>query len=349
MSNPVPPDRNWVRRVIESWYNEALPAIRDAASLADLETVRIKYLARNSGFRHNILQHFAALSRDDKKELGGTLNQTLEDLEGAHDQRKLALAGTRDVAQPSVDLTMPGRAQWRGAKHPVTLVVEEIEAIFREIGFTIALGPEVETHWYNFGALNFPPNHPALDAHDTLFLNDDVVLRTHTSPVQMRTLQKFPPPIRVLIPGNAYRQDPFDASHAPAFMQIEGLCVDEGISFVDLKATLSRFARLFFGAGKSRFRPSFFPFTEPSAEMDIECGVCHGSGCSVCKGTGWLEILGSGMVHPRVLENAGVDSERFTGWAFGMGPGRVALARYGIPDIRLLYDSDLRFLEKVAE
>src|SRR5204863_6704823 len=182
-----------------------------------------------------------------------------------HAARQSAV-GQGGQAAAAVDLTMPPRQQWRGVRHPITIVIEEIEAIFRELGFTIALGPEVETHWYNFGALNFPPNHPALDAHDTLFIEDEVLLRTHTSPVQIRTLQKYPPPIRILIPGNAYRQDPFDASHAPAFAQIEGLCVDEGISFVDLKATLTRFARRFFGAGKSRFRPSFFPCTEPSAE-----------------------------------------------------------------------------------
>ena len=253
------------------------------------------------------------------------------------------------MSQSAEDLTLPGRRTWRGAKHPVTLVIEEIEEIFRELGFTTALGPEAETEWYNFGALNFPANHPALDAHDTLYLEGGALLRTHTSPVQIRTLQRFPPPIRVLIPGNVYRRDPFDASHAPAFAQIEGLCVDEGISFVDLKATLNRFALRFFGAAKTRFRPSFFPFTEPSAEMDVQCGICRGAGCPACKGTGWIEILGSGMVHPAVLEHSGVDSERYTGWAFGMGPARIAISRYGIPDIRILYESDIRFLEQISD
>jgi phenylalanyl-tRNA synthetase alpha chain len=227
-------------------------------------------------------------------------------------------------------------------------VIEEIDGIFRELGFTVALGPEAESNWYNFTSLNFPEDHPALDAHDTLYLGGDVLLRTHTSPVQVRTLQRYPPPVRVLIPGNVYRRDFFDPSHAPMFAQIEGLAVDEGISFVDLKATLTRFAQRFFGATRTRFRPSFFPFTEPSAEMDVLCGVCAGSGCPTCKGTGWIEILGSGMVHPRVIEAAGLDSDRYTGWAFGMGPARIALARYGIPDIRTLYDSDVRFLEQVA-
>jgi phenylalanyl-tRNA synthetase alpha chain len=251
-----------------------------------------------------------------------------------------------------VDLTMPARAQWRGAKHPVTLVTEEIVAIFRELGFTVAGGPEAEQRWYNFDSLNFPPDHPAIEAHDTLYLagSEDgpgaALLRTHTSPVQVRTLQRYRPPVRVLIPGMVYRRDFFDASHAPAFAQIEGLAVDEGISFVDLKATLSEFARRFFGAAKTRFRPSFFPFTEPSAEMDIECQLCKGSGCPGCKHTGWMEILGSGLVHPAVIEAAGLDSERYTGWAFGMGPGRIAMQRFNLPDIRLLYDSDMRFLEQ---
>jgi phenylalanyl-tRNA synthetase alpha chain len=255
---------------------------------------------------------------------------------------RAAAVGVRD------DLSLPARPQWRGAKHPVTLVIEEIEEIFRELGFTVAQGPEAETEWYNFGSLNFPPNHPALDAHDTLYLEGGGLLRTHTSPVQVRTLQRYAPPIRVLIPGTAYRRDFFDASHAPAFAQIEGLSVDEGVSFVDLKATLNQFAVRFFGQSRTRFRPSFFPFTEPSAEMDVQCGVCGGSGCPTCKGTGWIEVLGSGMVHPSVLEAAGVDSERYTGWAFGMGPVRMAVSRYGIPDVRTLYDSDVRFLEQIA-
>jgi phenylalanyl-tRNA synthetase alpha chain len=249
---------------------------------------------------------------------------------------------------------MPARHRWVGAEHPVTRVVDEIVQIFRGIGFTVAVGPEVETDWYNFTALNFPPDHPAMDMHDTLYVDAPPVpgeqggrllLRTHTSPVQIRTLLESPPPVRVVIPGLVYRNDPFDPSHAPAFSQIEGLAVDEGISFVDLKATLVHFAHRFFTpTTKVRFRPSFFPFTEPSAEMDVECQLCHGSGCPACKGTGWMEILGCGMVHPAVFEHTGVDPERYTGWAFGMGPHRIAMLRYGIPDIRLLYDGDMRFL-----
>jgi phenylalanyl-tRNA synthetase alpha chain len=286
------------------------------------------------------------IAKEDKPAAGKRFNEVRTRLEALHTERKSAIG--RSAAGSTEDGSLPGRRRWLGAKHPVTLVIEEIEAIFRELGFTIAQGPDAESEWYNFGALNFPPNHPALDAHDTLYLEGEGLLRTHTSPVQVRTLQKYEPPIRVLIPGYAYRRDFFDASHAPVFMQMEGLSIDEGISFVDLKSTLNVFAKRFFGAARTRFRPSFFPFTEPSAEMDVQCGVCGGSGCAVCKGTGWIEILGSGMVHPSVLEAAGVDSERYTGWAFGMGPARMAISRYKIPDIRILYDSDVRFLEQVA-
>jgi phenylalanyl-tRNA synthetase alpha chain len=217
------------------------------------------------------------------------------------------------------------------------------------LGFTRARGPEAETDWYNFTALNTPLDHPAADMHDTFYLSPGVLLRSHTSPVQVRTMQQHQPPIRIVAPGMVYRRDPFDASHAPAFDQLEGLAVDEGISFVDLKATLAAFARGMFGdRARVRFRPSFFPFTEPSAEVDVSCLICGGGGCSACKGTGWIEIMGAGMVHPTVFEHVGYDPERYTGFAFGMGPGRIAMLRYGIPDIRLLYDSDVRFLEQFA-
>jgi phenylalanyl-tRNA synthetase alpha chain len=272
----------------------------------------------------------------------------LRDWRARLDQLQKSITTAGRPAHATVDLTMPARTRWQGGRHPVTLVIREIQEMFRELGFTVALGPEAETEWYNFGSLNFPPDHPAMDAHDTLYLGPGSLLRTHTSPVQVRTMQRWAPPIRILAPGNVYRRDFFDPSHAPMFSQIEGLSIDEGVSFVDLKATLTHFGRRFFGATRTRFRPSFFPFTEPSAEMDAQCGVCGGAGCPTCKGTGWIEILGSGMVHPAVLEAAGIDSERYTGWAFGMGPGRIAMSRYGIPDIRLLYDSDVRFLEQIA-
>ena len=319
-----------------------------AADADSLEAVRIQFLGDKRGELLALQKGLGALAPEARRDGGRAFNNAKARLTAALDERRTALRSAATTGS-LIDLTMPARARWRGGKHPVTLVIDEIVAIFRELGFTVALGPESESEWYNFGALNFPPDHPAMDMHDTLYLGDGAVLRTHTSPVQVRTLQRHAPPIRILAPGTVFRRDPFDASHAPAFAQIEGLAVDEGISFVDLKATLTLFAQKFFGTTRTRFRPSYFPFTEPSAEMDVECRLCGGTGCSACKGTGWMEILGSGMVHPSVLEAAGVDSERYTGWAFGMGPGRIAMLRYGLPDIRLLYDSDVRFLEQVAE
>jgi len=279
---------------------------------------------------------------EEKRDAGtafNALSQALTALLEEHEARRRAAT----TSAASVDLTMPEREHWRGGRHPVTLVMDEIIEIFHGLGFTVALGPEAELPWYNFSSLNFPADHPAMEMHDTLYLGKDALLRTHTSPVQVRTLQKHPPPVRVLIPGNVYRRDFFDATHAPAFAQIEGLAVDEGISFVDLKATLAEFARRFYGgARRVRFGPSYFPFTEPSAQMDVEVDLKDG------KGLRWVEILGCGLVHPAVLESAGIDSERFTGWAFGMGPARIAMSRHEITDIRLLYDSDVRFLEQFA-
>ncbi|HWA58150.1 MAG TPA: phenylalanine--tRNA ligase subunit alpha [Gemmatimonadales bacterium] len=354
-----------------------VPAL-DAAAL-DAEEIRV--LGRKQGALTEILKGLPALSAEEKRALGAAANRLKQEWEAAIAARRAALAGEAQArAQARIDRTMPGRERWQGASHPVTRVVEEIVAIFHGLGFARATGPEAETEWYNFGALNFPPDHPAMDMHDTLYLDipdrrkesdrrlnrssgigaherraqdrrtrDEgrLLLRTHTSPVQIRVMLEQPPPIRVVIPGMVYRKDPFDASHAPAFAQIEGLAVDEGISFVDLKATLAHFAREFFGTStRVRFRPSYFPFTEPSAEMDVSCGVCGGTGCPACKGTGWMEILGAGMVHPRVIASGGLDPERYTGFAFGMGPGRIAMNRYGITDIRLLYEGDMRFLEQ---
>jgi phenylalanyl-tRNA synthetase alpha chain len=328
---------------------DTVPAMISKARTEEaLSEARTALTGRRSGRLTELMKELPALEPDERREAGAAINEAKALIEEAIDARARALTQDARRTKTQADLTMPGRRQWLGAKHPVTLVMDEIEDIFRELGFTVALGPEAETDWYNFGALNFPSDHPAMDMHDTLYLGDGVLLRTHTSPVQVRTLQSYPPPIRVLVPGNVYRRDFFDPSHAPVFAQVEGLAVDEGISFVDLKATLAHFANRFFGKTKTRFRPSYFPFTEPSAEMDVECQMCHGKGCGTCKQTGWMEILGSGMVHPKVLEMAGVDSEKYTGWAFGMGPGRVAMLRYGLPDIRLLYDSDVRFLEQFA-
>jgi phenylalanyl-tRNA synthetase alpha chain len=326
---------------------QGIGAFARAGTPDELEAARVQFLGDRSGQLKAIQVALAKLPKEEKPAAGRAFNEVKVRLTSAYEAREREQRGSTEGAEAQ-DLTMPARRNWLGAKHPVTLVIEEIADIFRELGFTIALGPQVETEWYNFGALNFPADHPAMDAHDTLYLSDDVLLRTHTSPVQIRTLQSYPPPIRILAPGDVFRRDFFDASHAPMFAQIEGLCVDEGISFVDLKAMLNNFARRFFGAAKTRFRPSYFPFTEPSAEMDVECQLCKGGGCPVCKGTGWTEILGSGMVHPSVLAAAGVDGEKYTGWAFGMGPARIALQRYDIPDIRILYDSDVRFLEQIA-
>jgi phenylalanyl-tRNA synthetase alpha chain len=323
-----------------------LAAFARAASLDELEAARIDFLGDKRGRLLAFQQALRTIAPEARRDAGRQFNEVKTRLAEAHERRRGELAAAGRAGR-QVDLTMPARARWPGGRHPVTQVIEEIEAIFRELGFTIALGPEAETEWYNFHALNFPPDHPAMDMHDTLYLGDDVLLRTHTSPVQVRTLQRWAPPVRVLVPGNVYRRDFFDASHAPMFAQVEGLAIDEGTSFVDLKATLTHFARRFFGAARTRFRPSFFPFTEPSAEMDVECQLCKGAGCAGCKGTGWMEILGSGMVHPSVLEAAGIDSERYTGWAFGMGPARIAMQRFGLPDIRLLYDSDVRLLAQI--
>lgn len=328
---------------------EAPARIAEAADLEAWSAVRNALVGRQSGQLTEIMNGLGALPREDRREAGQLANAVKVALEQALEAREGELKAAARADGPAIDGTMPARPRWRGAIHPVSAVIDEVVEIFRELGFTIALGPESEHAWYNFGALNFPADHPAMDLHDTLYLGESQVLRTHTSPVQVRTMQQYPPPVRILAPGNVYRADPFDPSHAPMFSQVEGLVVDEGVTFADLKATLSHFARRFFGpATRTRFRPSYFPFTEPSAEMDVSCGVCGGSGCAVCKQSGWVEILGSGMVHPAVLEAAGLDSERYTGWAFGMGPARTAISRHGIPDIRILYDSDVRFLEQFA-
>ena len=322
-----------------------------------LEAEEVALLGRKSGVLTLKAKSLGSLPLEQRKTYGAKVNELKVLADAVILARKKELqVSTSGVLARGIDLSMPGRRRWVGAEHPVTRVVDEIVEIFHGMGFTVAVGPEVETDWYNFTALNFPADHPAMDMHDTLYVDAPpipgaqggrLLLRTHTSPVQIRTLLQSPPPVRVVIPGLVYRNDPFDPSHAPAFSQIEGLAVDEGISFVDLKAALVHFAHRFFTTTtKVRFRPSFFPFTEPSAEMDVECQLCHGSGCPACKGTGWMEILGCGMVHPAVFEHTGVDAERYTGWAFGMGPHRIAMLRYGIPDIRMLYDGDMRFLQQ---
>ncbi|MBA2292256.1 MAG: phenylalanine--tRNA ligase subunit alpha [Gemmatimonadales bacterium] len=329
-------------------------ATLDAAAL---EAEDIAILGRKQGELTGRLKSLAALSIEEKRAQGAELNALKVQFEAAIGVRRVELAdAARQREGAGVDLTMPGREAWRGTMHPVTVVIDEIVEIFGALGFSVALGPEVESEENNFGALNFAPDHPAMDMHDTLYLDPQgavpaegqrLLLRTHTSPVQVRVMREGPPPYRVVIPGTVYRNDAFDPSHAPAFAQIEGLAVDEGITFVDLKATLAHFAERFFGRGTTvRFRPSFFPFTEPSAEMDVACQLCAGQGCAACKGTGWMEILGCGMVHENVLRNCAVDPERWTGFAFGMGPQRIAMLRHGVPDIRHLYAGDMRFLQQ---
>ncbi|MBL8981318.1 MAG: phenylalanine--tRNA ligase subunit alpha [Gemmatimonadetes bacterium] len=320
----------------------ALQEVAGAGSIDAWTDLRTALVGRKGGRVTHLMAALPGLPAEERRSAGAAINALKQAVEAALDAREAELRAAAGGG-PALDLTMPGRTAWRGSRHPVTLVIDEITEIFRELGFTVALGPEAETEWYNFGALNFPADHPAMDMHDTLYLGPGTVLRTHTSPVQVRTMQRWNPPIRVLAPGNVYRRDFFDATHAPAFAQIEGLAIDEGISFADLKATLTHFAKRFYGATtRTRFGPSFFPFTEPSAQMDVEIDLGDG------RGLRWVEIMGTGLVHPAVIEAAGLDSQRYSGWAFGMGPARIAMSRYGIPDIRLLYDSDVRFLEQFA-
>jgi phenylalanyl-tRNA synthetase alpha chain len=318
----------------------------DAATLAELRT---ELLGRKSGKLTQILRTLGSLSAEERRSVGARANEVKGQLERAIAEREQALA---DEASQVVDVdwTMPGRQVWRGARHPTLAVVDEICEIFAELGFTRVTGPEAEHEDYNFTKLNMPLDHPAADEHDTFYLGPGTLLRTHTSPMQARTMEHYQPPIRIVVPGQVYRRDAFDPSHSPVFEQIEGLAVDEGVSFVDFKAAIDWFVKRFFSRDTAvRFRPSFFPFTEPSAEVDVQCQICKGSGCPTCKQTGYLEIMGAGMVHPAVFDNCGIDSERYTGYAFGMGPDRITMLRHGIPDIRLLYENDVRFLSQFVE
>jgi phenylalanyl-tRNA synthetase alpha chain len=339
--------RNLVEQ-IEALEAEAARVVGAAVTPDDVESARVRFLGRKEGRLTALMRGLGALSSEDRPAVGEASNRAKQRITELLDVARIRL-DTGRAATPAADLTLPGRSPWRGARHPVTQVIDEICHVLSGLGFTRARGPEAETDWYNFVALNTPLDHPAADMHDTFYLSPGVLLRSHTSPVQIRTMQANQPPIRIVAPGMCYRRDPFDASHAPAFEQLEGLAVDEGITFVDLKATLAEFARGLFGPDtRVRFRPSYFPFTEPSAEVDVTCIICGGSGCAVCKGTGWIEIMGAGMVDPQVLRNVGYDADRYTGFAFGMGPGRIAMVRYGITDIRLLYEADVRFLEQFA-
>ncbi|MCL7971721.1 MAG: phenylalanine--tRNA ligase subunit alpha [marine benthic group bacterium] len=338
-----------MKETLESIRREALEAIQEADDSEELEKARVRFLGRN-GLLSRALSGLRNVAPEERPEAGKTANEVKQTLETTLELRVDQLAALAEPDEvPKADLTLPGRRQWRGGVHPVTRVIDEICEIFKELGFTRAAGPEVETDWHNFTALNIPLDHPAADMHDTFYLDEGVLLRTHTSPVQARVMMQHEPPVRILAPGMVFRRDPYDASHAPAFEQVEGLAVDEGIDFIEFRAAIDYFVHRFFGpATRTRFRPSYFPFTEPSAEVDVSCIICEGSGCGVCKRTGWIEIMGSGMVNPAVFEAVGYDPERYTGYAFGMGPARIAMLRYRVPDIRLLYEADVGFLEQFA-
>jgi phenylalanyl-tRNA synthetase alpha chain len=335
---------------VEAVTREARAAIEAAHAAAELEEIRVRVLGRQ-GALTQLLRSLGGLPAEERPLVGAAANEAKRDLEILIEAR-LAEAREgerlRQRARARPDLTLPGRRPPRGVRHPLARVRDEIVAVFAALGFSVAEGPEIETDYYNFEALNLPPDHPARDMQDTFYFSADTLLRTHTSPVQIRVMQAQRPPVRIIVPGRVYRRDA-DITHSPMFHQIEGLAVDRAVSMADLKGTLELFARAMFGPdSRIRFRPSFFPFTEPSAEVDVLCFACAGGGCRVCKQSGWLEILGSGMVHPRVLQNVGYDPEEFTGWAFGMGIERVAMLKYGVDDIRLFFENDLRFLRQFA-
>ena len=317
-----------------------------AGNESELEAVRVKYLSR-SGVIAQLFDAMKTVPPAEKPLVGKLLNALKTESQRAFDEKKAAMSQGASQGKGSLDLTLPGRPRPLGTQHLLTQTIDEIKGIFTSMGFSVATGPEVETDYYNFGALNFPPDHPARDMQDTFFISKNVLLRTHTSPVQIRTMEKQKPPVREIMPGRVYRNEAVSARSLVTFHQIEGLYVDEGVTFSDLKGTLVAFARQFYGNDvKFKFRPTFFPFTEPSADMYISCFLCKGQGCRMCKQAGWLEILGSGMVHPHVLQNVGYDTERYTGFAFGMGIERTASLRYGVDDLRLFYENDVRFLQQ---
>jgi phenylalanyl-tRNA synthetase alpha chain len=327
-------------------FDAAAPRAVDARSLEDLRTA---FLGRKRGHITLLFEELKSAPPEEKREAGRLVNELKNDVAGRLEALAAELRTAAGRPGRAVDLTLPGRKRYVGAAHPLTLFEQEIERIFLAMGFAIEDGPEIETDYYNFEALNFPPHHPARDKWDTLFIKGDLLLRTHTSPVQVRVMERTKPPIRIICPGRVFRRETPDPTHLPMFMQVEGLVIDEGVTFAHLKGTLEFFLRALFGEKvKVRFRPSFFPFTEPSAEVDIECLVCSGRdpACRVCGGTGWKEILGSGMVDPQVLKNVNIDPEKYSGWAFGLGIDRTAMLALGIPEMRYFYENDLRFLRQ---
>jgi phenylalanyl-tRNA synthetase alpha chain len=334
-----------VDNTIDQIEIEAMQALESCTAEADINDLSIRYLGRK-GVVTTFLRNISKLPPQERPVAGKRANAVKKALEGAIENARTRLEADMLEADEGVDVSLPGRRVVSGARHPISLVMSEICNIFTRMGFDIAEGPEVETDRYNFEALNVPKDHPARDMQDTFYVSDDIVLRTQTSPMQIRVMEKQAPPVRVVAPGKVYRCDS-DLTHTPMFHQVEGLLVDENISFGDLKGVLTGFVHEMFDAQTAlRFRPSFFPFTEPSAEVDILCVMCRGKGCRVCSHTGWLEVLGSGMVHPAVFENVNYDTDRYTGFAFGMGVERLAMLKYGIDDIRRFFTNDLRFLRQ---
>ena len=335
---------------LKSLKAEAIQAFSAAENLNALNELRVEYLGKK-GSLTTILRGLGALSPEDRPKVGQMVNEVRAELESMLNNKNNELKAIELAARlkaEKIDVTLPGRINQVGHLHPLTLTLNRIKSIFMQMGFSVAEGPEVEQDHFNFEALNLPKDHPARDMQDSFYITEEILLRTHTSPVQARTMQANEPnsPIRIIAPGKVYRRD-YDVTHSPMFTQVEGLVVDKNISFSDLKGMLETFIHQIFNENVGvRFRPSFFPFTEPSAEVDISCVMCQGKGCRVCKGTGWLEILGSGMVHPRVLEMSGYDPNEVSGFAFGMGVERIAMLLYGIDDLRLFYDNDLRFLRQ---
>ncbi|MFD2189883.1 phenylalanine--tRNA ligase subunit alpha [Pistricoccus aurantiacus] len=330
---------------------EARDAIETAQDKPALDEVRVRYLGKK-GKITGLLKGLGKLPAEERPEAGGRINQAKQKLEAELEARRQTLTQAdldKRLARERLDVTLPGRGQTSGGLHPVTRTLERIEDLFTRIGYDVATGPEIEDDYHNFEALNIPAHHPARGMADTFYFDATRLLRTHTSPVQVRTMQETAPPIRIVCPGRVYRSDS-DLTHTPMFHQVEGLLVDEDVSFADLKGTIEDFLHAFFERIdlSVRFRPSYFPFTEPSAEVDIQCVMCSGKGCRVCSHSGWLEVMGCGMVHPRVFEYSGIDNERYQGFAFGMGAERLAMLRYGVNDLRLFFENDLRFLRQFA-
>lgn len=323
--------------------------LKEVSKLEELEDMRIKFLGKK-GELTSVLKGMGKLSQEERPVIGQLANDVRSFIENALESKKADMSRAIEKAKlesEKLDVTMPGEECKIGKKHPLTTVLDDLKDIFISMGFSVVDGPEVELDYYNFEALNIPKDHPARDTQDTFYINDNVVLRSQTSPVQIRTMEKQKPPIRIIAPGRVYRSDAVDATHSPVFHQVEGLVIDKGITMADLKGTLEVFVRRLYGNDtRLRFRPHHFQFTEPSAEVDISCFNCGGKGCRVCKGEGWIEILGCGMVHPKVLRNCGIDPDEYSGFAFGIGLERVAMFRYDIDDMRLLYENDIRFLKQ---